>query len=379
VLTIALSVSDTGSHDTRSREPLSLFRAPPNPIYADRAGLGIVSGRFEFCWAHWHGRCSTEGVATHIVNKQPLNETLGGRPRTDVEQPRTGNKAIRFIKQLARCVLHDNITDVGAMMAYYAILSLFPMLVFVVAIAMLVLPPQTVLQGLAMATEAMPPATREVITTQVTALLNSAHAGFAIGGAVLALWGASRGVAAMMGALNSMFHKTESRPWWKRTLIALAVTLAMAVLIVAALGLLVVGPLIGHWLGDRFGLGGAFDVGWTVGRWVGAGLLVMLVWAVLYKFLPDTDAPFRIFTPGAIAGVVIWLAISYLFGTFLSYFNNYAVTYGALGGAIIFLTWLWLSNIALLLGAEINDVLADVRRHDSAAAAQLADEREVTA
>jgi membrane protein len=249
------------------------------------------------------------------------------------------------------------------MMAYYAILSLFPMLVFVVALAVLVLPKDTVLQGLEMATRAMPAATSEVITAQVIALLNTAHTGFAISGAALALWGASRGANSLMGALNAMFNQHETRPWWKRQLIAIGVTLGVAGLAVVALGLLVIGPAAGHWIADRFGLDNAFDVAWEVGRWLGAGLLIMVVWAVIYKFLPDTRAPFRIFTPGALVGVVLWLGISYGFGFYLGQFNNYATTYGALGGAIIFLTWLWLSNMALLFGAEINDVICHLRNH----------------
>jgi membrane protein len=228
-----------------------------------------------------------------------------------------------------------------------------------------------------MATEAMPASTRDVVTTQVLSLMKAAHAGFAIGGAALALWGASRGASSLMGALNAMFNKTETRAWWKRQLIAIGVTLGVAILVIVALGLLVIGPAGGHWLADRIGLGGAFDTGWSVGRWVGAGLLVMVVWAALYKFLPNTNAPFRIFTPGSVIGVLLWLGISYGFGFYLGHVNNYATTYGALGGGIIFLTWLWLSNIALLFGAEINDVLAQIRRDRSPAAAMLADEHEV--
>jgi membrane protein len=235
------------------------------------------------------------------------------------------------------------------------------MLLFVVSLALLVLPEDTVLQGLAMATRAMPFSSRDVITTQVEKLLETASAGFAISGAALALWGASRGVNSLMSALNAMYNRRETRPWWKRQLTAIAVTLGLAVVVVLALALLVVGPAAGHWLADRFGLGDAFDVGWDIGRWVGAGLLVMFVWAVVYKFLPDTRAPFRLFTPGAFVGVLLWLGISYGFGFYLSHFNSYATTYGALGGAIIFLTWLWLSNIALLFGAEINDVLCQLR------------------
>jgi len=306
------------------------------------------------------------------VDKQPITESLGGRPRSSVVKPHTGGKVKQFFVHLYHELVNDNIVDIGAMMAYYAILALFPMLLFVVTLAMLVLPDETVMQGLAMATSAMPAAPREVITTQVESLMKQAHAGFAIGTFVFALWGASRGASSLMSALDAMFNKRETRPWWKRQVIAIAVTACVAIVAVLALGLLVVGPIAGHWLADRFGLGGQFDLLWGIVRWVGAGLLVMVVWAVAYKFLPNTDAPFRIFTPGAIVGVLLWLGISYGFGLYLGYVNTYTTTYGALGGGIIFLTWLWLSSIALLFGAEINDVLADLRKDRSPAAAALA-------
>jgi membrane protein len=314
-------------------------------------------------------------VAEQVAEKKSIVESLGGQERAAVAKPHTGSKVKRFFTQLFHELWNDNITDIGAMMAYYAILALFPMLVFVVTLALLVLPQTVVLEGLAMATHAVPYSARDVLTNQVTSLMTNANAGFAIGGAALALWGASRGANSLMGALNAMFNKTETRAWWRRQILAIAVTLGVAVVVVIALGLLVVGPTAGHWLADRFGMGDAFDVAWNIGRWVGAGVLVMFVWAVMYKFLPNTNAPFRIFTPGAVIGVLLWLGISYAFGFYLGRFDSYTTTYGALGGGIIFLTWLWLSNIALLFGAEINDVLADLRRHTSPAAAMLADER----
>ncbi|HWO20627.1 MAG TPA: YihY/virulence factor BrkB family protein [Kofleriaceae bacterium] len=278
-----------------------------------------------------------------------------------------------FLQRLGKELLDDRIDDVGAMMAYYAILALFPMLVFVLTIAMLVVDADTIQQGVAMATEAVPPSTRAMIAGRVQAFVDTAGAGFVVGSAAFALWGASRGAVALAYALNLMFGKEETRPWWKRQLLAIGVTLGVAVMIVLALGLLLVGPIAGHWMADRFGLGDAFDVAWGIGRWVGAGLLVMIVWAVLYKFLPNTDAPFRIFTPGAITGVLLWLGISAGFGLYLDHFNSYETTYGALGGGIIFLTWLWLSNIAILFGAEVNDVLADFRKDRDPAARMLAD------
>lgn len=312
-------------------------------------------------------------MATQTLPETPVGEMAAGRPRT-VTTKSTGGGALSFLKQLGSAAINDNITDVGAMMAYYAVLALFPMLVFIVTIGLLVLDPATVHEGVLMATQAMPEGMRTMISAQVTNLINAADAGFAIVSVVVALWGASRGAASLSGALNAIFNKAETRPWWKRQLIAISVTLGVALLIILALGLLVVGPAIGHYAADRFGLGDAFDVAWGIGRWVGAGLLVMFVWAVLYKFLPDTDAPFRILTPGAAVGVVLWLGISLLFGLYLSHFNSYDATYGALGSAIIFLTWLWLSNMALLFGAEFNDVLADFRKHKDPEAAELSRE-----
>ncbi len=276
-----------------------------------------------------------------------------------------------FFKQLGTELVKDGVTDVGAMMAYYAVLALFPMLVFVISVALLVLDPDTVREGATLALSAAPASARDVIIERVNALIDASSAGFAIVGAVLALWGASRGAAGLMTALNTIFDKKETRGWFKRQAIAIGVTLFVAILIVVALGLMFIGPFAGHYVADRFGLGGAFDVAWGIARWVGAGLLVMVVWAVMYKFLANTDAPFRIFTPGAIAGVLIWLGISALFSLYLQHFNNYEATYGALGGAIIFVTWLWMSNIAILFGAEVNDVLADFRRDRDPAAARL--------
>jgi membrane protein len=311
-------------------------------------------------------------VTDDVVDKHPITECLGGRRRPPVVKPHARDKVKQFFAHLYHELDNDHIVDIGAMMAYYAILALFPMLVFVVTLALLVLPGDTLLQGVAMVTRAMPAAPREVITTQVQTLMNQAGAGFAIGTFAFALWGASRGASSLMGALNAMFNKRETRPWWRRQIIAIAVTVCIAVLTVLALGLLVVGPIAGHWLADRFGLGGQFDLVWSIARWVGAGLLIMVLWAIAYRFLPNTDAPFRVFTPGAFVGVLLWLGISYGFGLYLGYVNSYSTTYGALGGGIIFLTWLWLSSIALLFGAEINDVLADLRKDTSPAAAALA-------
>src|SRR3569623_444954 len=285
----------------------------------------------------------------------------------------------RFVKSFATHFVDDNVMDAGAMMAYYAVMALFPMVIFVLSLALLIIPADTVRQGLAMATETMPPSVRDTIADRVQQLLSASGAGFAVLGVGIALWSASRGAVSLMTALNTVYNKKETRSWIRRLLIAIAVTAAVAVIAVIALALLVAGPYVGGWLAARYGLGSQFDTAWNVGRWVGAGVLVMFVWAIAYKFLPTTDAPFRVFPPGAVVGVLVWLGISALFGLYLGHFNSYEATYGALGGAIIFLTWLWLSSIAMLTGAEISDVVADVRKHHDTGARQLADPGEMGA
>ena len=288
-------------------------------------------------------------------------------------------KAGRFLKSFGTHFVDDNVFDAGAMMAYYAVMALFPMVIFVLSLALLIIPADTVRQGLAMATETMPPSVRDVIAGRVQALISTSGAGFAVLGVVAALWSASRGAVSLMAALNTVYNKKETRSWIRRQLIAISVTVAVALIAVVALALLVAGPYVGGWIEARYGLGAQFDTAWNIGRWVGAGLLVMFVWAIAYKFLPNTDAPFRVFTPGAVVGVLLWLGISALFGLYLAHFNSYEATYGTLGGAIIFLTWLWLSSISMLTGAEINDVIADARKHNDTGARQLADPGEMGA
>ncbi len=273
-----------------------------------------------------------------------------------------------FVRRLAKKVIDDDIADIGAMMAFYAVLALFPMLVFVISVALLVIDPDTVREGASFALRYAPSSARDVIITRVDALIDASSGGVAVVGASLALWGASRGANALMIALTLIHDRPETRSWIKRQLIAVGVTLAVTAVIVVALGLLFVGPHIGRLVADRLGFDSVFEVGWSIARWIGAGLLVLIVWAVLYKFLSNTGERFHMFTPGAICGVLLWLGASAGFNAYLGRFGRYEATYGTLGGAIVFLTWLWLSNIAILFGAEVNAVLAEIRRGRGASA-----------
>jgi membrane protein len=281
-------------------------------------------------------------------------------------------QARRFVRSLSRNILADNITNISAAMAYWAVMALFPMLLFVVSIAMLVMPRAWIEHGTTTVLEAVPGEVRAQLGSRIAAFTKQPHGWFALLGVVLALWSTRGGLLSLTTALGSIFHKHDRRSWMRRQLVALAVAAVITLLAIAAFALLVLGPIAGHWLVDRWGLGDSFEAGWAVARWILAALLVMLAWALLYRFLPDTDAPLRVFTPGAICGVILWIVASRAFGAYLSHFGHYEATYGALGGAIVFLTWLWLSNLALLLGAEIDLAVAEIRAPYDEGAARLA-------
>jgi membrane protein len=268
-----------------------------------------------------------------------------------------------FLARLFKAFLDDAVDDVAAMMTYYAIFALFPMLLFILSLTLLVLPPGVVDDAVQMFGRALPRDVYEVVSKQIAAAQAATDGNVAIFGGVLALWGASRGAAALTFALNRVFTVQETRSFWWRQLLAILVTAMVALLIVIALALLLLGPTIGHRVADRYDLGDTFDAVWGVSAWVFAGGLMTLVWALLYKWLPNHHAPLRVFTPGAAVGVLLWVAVSRVMTFFVSHLTDYEATYGALASAVTFLLWLWVSNLALLMGAEISDVLhgRDVR------------------
>lgn len=283
----------------------------------------------------------------------------------------------RFFTGLAREILRDDVDDLAAMMTYYAIMALFPMVLFIFTIALMVLPADLVRSTAAQITEPLPNDVGDVLRGQIEALRAASSPGVAVLGGVLALWSASRGASALTIALNRVFSKTEDRPWLRRQLRAIAVTALVAVVVVVALGFFLFAPALGHRLAARIDLDAStFDGLWWFLRWIVAGAVATFLWTLLYQVLPNTGAPLRVFTPGALVGVVLWALVSQGLTIFVDYVSDFQGTYGAFAGVIVFLLWLWLSNLALLIGAEISDVLAAMRAPSSPGAAALDDPRE---
>jgi membrane protein len=185
-------------------------------------------------------------------------------------------------------------------------------------------------------------------------------------GLAAALWSASGYVGAFSRASNAIYEIEEGRPFWKLRPLQLAISLLLIVLVaVCAIGVAITGPLAEQ-VGNLFGLGSTAVTIWDIAKWPVIGLAVITTLAVLYYGAPNVRQPgFRWITPGGVLGVILWLLASAGFAFYVANFSSYNKTYGSLAGVIVFLIWLWISNLAVLLGAELNAELERGREVES--------------
>jgi membrane protein len=263
---------------------------------------------------------------------------------------------IRTLGRTVRETKRDNLPDLAAGLTYYALLSIFPMLLAVLSILGLFGESATrpLIDNLR---ELAPGPARDTVITAVENLQRSQGAAgvlFVIGLAG-ALWSASRYIAAFMRASNVIYEVDEGRPIWKKLPIRLALTVVLAIALVAAtLAVVVTGDLASQ-AGDLLGLDDTAVTVWNWAKWPVAIVLVALLLALLYWAAPNVRHPgFRWLTPGAAFAIVVWVAGSLGFTIYLANFSSYNRTYGTLAGVIIFLVWLWLTNLGVLLGAQLN-------------------------
>jgi membrane protein len=162
-------------------------------------------------------------------------------------------------------------------------------------------------------------------------------------------------VTAFGRVMNQIYAIAEGRPIWKLQPLMILVTLVLGVLCLCAVLLLLISGPLARALGDLLGLGSTAVLVWTIVRWPVMVAITGMVITLLYYVTPNVRQPrFRWLSPGAVLATVVWLAASALFGLFVANFSNFDATYGSLAGAIVFLVWLWLTNTAVLLGAELN-------------------------
>ena len=260
------------------------------------------------------------------------------------------------LKRAWREFSDDKITDWAAALTYYGVLSIFPMLLAL--ISLLGLFGQSATQPLLdnISTVAPGPA-KDIVTQGIQNLQKSqGSAGLMFFvGLGLALWSASGYVGAFMRASNDIWDVEEGRPAWKTIPLRLAVTALLLVLLTAsALAVVLTGPLAKS-IGDIVGLGSAAVTAWDIAKWPVLIIVVSFMIALLYYASPNVKHPkFQWVSPGSIMAVVMWIIASALFAFYVANFSSYNKTYGALGGVIVFLTWLWITNNVILLGAEVN-------------------------
>jgi membrane protein len=268
-------------------------------------------------------------------------------------------------KRLRTQVRDDRIPLLSAGVAFYAMLSIFPALIAVISIYGLVAPPRSAMAQVQKLADIMPDQAREVLTGQLEALTRSAGRGLSLGaalGIVAAILAASAGMKAMIDGINAAYDQAETRTFLRLRALALLHTMGALVTMAAALGIIVVLPVVTGLLGP------AGRVVLAVLRWpLLAGLMLVGV-GVLYRFAPNrgNSRPHWV-TWGSVVATLLWLIGSGLFSLYVNSFANYNRTYGVLGAVIILLLWLYLSSFLVLLGAELNNALELRTKRESTA------------
>lgn len=260
------------------------------------------------------------------------------------------------LKRTFREFREDNVTDWAAALTYYGILSVFPALIALVSIVGLIGESATSPLLRNLGTFAPGPA-HKILENALNGLTQSRDGAslLFIVGLAGALWSASSYIGAFIRASNSIWDVEEGRPIWKTLPLRLIITVAMLILLTAtAVAVAVTGPLADK-VGKLIGIGGAAVTAWDIAKWPILILIVSLMFSILYYTAPNVKQPgFRWVTPGGVVAVVSWMIVSALFGIYAANFGSYNKTYGSLGAVVIFLVWLWLTNIAILFGAELN-------------------------
>jgi membrane protein len=259
-----------------------------------------------------------------------------------------------IVKRTQKEVKTDNVTLIAAGVAFYSMLAIFPALIAVVTIYGLVAEPADVQRQVGSFAENMPPGAGDLLTDQLQRIVETRQTSLSIALAIslaAALWSASAGIQALIKGLNIAYDAQETRGFVKLRGLALLLTIGGIVVVLGALALIAVLPAVLR----NLGLGRAGELAISIGRWPALIVLVAVALAILYRLGPDRATPrLRWVSWGALAAVVLWVAVSAGFSYYVSNFGRYGQTYGSLGAVIVLLLWLWLSALAALIGAELD-------------------------
>jgi membrane protein len=263
----------------------------------------------------------------------------------------------KFLKELFVSISRDQTSDQAALLAYWSTLSIFPFAIF-----LLTLVGYLPLAGLDQEVthfvyDTMPLSAAKLIDQTVHEIVGKQRGSLLVLSLLGAIWSASGAVSATISSLNRAYAVEETRSWWKTKFIAITMTVCSAIAIIVAMTAIIVGPDIAHTIFNWVGLATVFDYIWKFSRWplIVSSMIVMT--ACVYYFLPNVKQKFRIITPGAVIAILLWIGASLGFNLYLSHFDSYAKTYGALGTGVVLMTWLYISAFVIILGGEINAIL----------------------
>ena len=257
-------------------------------------------------------------------------------------------------RRTAKEFIADDVLNLAAQQAYYFFFALFPALLTLISIASFFPIHDLMGQVVAMLSRIAPPDVLQIVRDQITKISESDHGGVLTFAFLLTVWSSSGALVSIISTLNAAYDITEGRPWWKVRLTAIGLTLGVAFFILTSLSLVLAGPALAEHLADSLRLGPAFKWTWWVLQWPVVFALVATGIGVIYYFAPDAEQEWVWLTPGCILATGLWLLVSLGFKVYIQFFGTYNETYGTIGAIIVLLTWLYLSGLAILAGAEMN-------------------------
>lgn len=263
-------------------------------------------------------------------------------------------------RRTAARVYKDDVLGRAAQLSYFFIFALFPLLFFLASLLGYFAQSGTRMRAdlLRYLAAVVPRKASALIRDTLEEITAGSSGGKVSFGLLVAVLTASFGMSAVISTLNAAYGVRESRPWWKAQALAVALTVALALLIVSALALLLYGGSIGEWLAAKYSAGNTAALAWGLLQWPLVLAFVLLALALVYYFAPDVrDMRWQWITPGSVLGLGVWLAASFIFRAYLSVFDTYSTTYGSLGAVMVLLLWLYLTGAAVLVGGEMNAVI----------------------
>jgi membrane protein len=257
-------------------------------------------------------------------------------------------------KRTVKEMIADDCLGLAAQLSYYLFLALFPAILFLLALGSF-FPLQDLAGSIVQVLR--PVASDDVVqivAEQIRRISEAQNGGLLTFGVLAALWSSSAAMVAATSALNAAYDIEEARPWWKVRLIAIGLTIALAVFILLSFSLVLAGPELAEYVGRTLRMGSVIEWGWKILQWPLVFVLVSTGVGLVYFFAPDADQDWVWITPGALVATILWLVASLAFRIYVTRFGNYNATYGAIGGVMVLLLWFYVSSLAILVGAEMN-------------------------